>query len=194
MQCVIARALGDHAPQAAVDGEDLKHRAAAARAGVIALLAARAAVKWHVRVRGQVQQLQLVCLRAVGRFAVRADAPHQPLGDDAAQGVCDEIRLHADVQQPVDGRHGVVRMERGQNEVACDGGADGDGARLAVADLAHGDDVRVLPQNGAQAGGKRHARFFVDLALVHTRDVILHRVLQRHNVRLLRRKLLEHGA
>ena len=78
--------------------------------------------------------------------------------------------------------------------MAGDSGAHGDVGGLAVADLAHGDDVRVLTQNGAQAGGEGHAGLFVDLDLVDTVEVIFHRVLQSDQIHLLGVQLADHGV
>ena len=71
---------------------------------------------------------------------------------------------------------------------------NGNGARLSVANLTDGNDIRVLTQDGAQSCRKRHAGLFVDLALVNARNVVFHRVLQRHEVRFLICKFLQHGA
>jgi hypothetical protein len=38
-----------------------------------------------------------------------------------------------------------------KHQMAGQGGLDGDGRGLGVADFAHQHDVRILPQNGAQA-------------------------------------------
>ena len=75
-----------------------------------------------------------------------------------------------------------------------DGGPHGDGGRLAVPDLTHGDDVRVLTQDGSQAAGEGHAGLFVDLALADAGDVIFHRVLERDDVHFLAREVAEHHA
>ena len=92
-----------------------------------------------------------------------ADAARQPLGhDDVARGG-DQERLDAHVEQTADGAGGVVGVERGEDEVAGEGGLDRDLGRLVVADLAHHDDVRVLPQEGAQGRGEGQADFGLDL-------------------------------
>ena len=91
----------------------------------------------------------------------------QTLADHAPQGAGHQPGLHADVLQTVDGGDGVVGVQGREDQVAGDGCPHGDGGRLTVAYLAHGDDVRVLTQDRAQAAGKGHAGLFVDLTLVH---------------------------
>lgn len=188
-QRVVVGALADEAAQPVIDGQDLEHRAASVEAGVAALGTALAAVEGDVRIGGQLQQRQLLVGGAVGLFAVGTDAPHQPLGDDAAQGVGDKVRLHADVHQTGNGGYGVVGVQRGQHQMSGDGGADGDRTCLAVADLAHRDNIGVLAQDGAQARGKGHTGLFIDLALADAGDVVFHGVLQRHDVGLLAAQL-----
>ena len=63
--------------------------------------------------------------------------------------------------------------------MARNSSTNGNGARLSVANLTDGNDIRVLTQDGAQSCRKRHAGLFVDLALADAGDVVLHRVLQR---------------
>ena len=53
-----------------------------------------------------------------------------------------------------------------RHQVAGQRGLDGDLGRLAVADLADQDDVGVLAQDRAQAGGERQPDLCVDLDLV----------------------------
>ena len=85
-------------------------------------------------------------------------------------------------------------MQGRNDQMARNGGPDGNGGRLAVPNLTNGDDIRVLPQNGAQTGSEGHAGFLIDLALVGAGDIILHRVFQGHDVGLLVAQLLDHGA
>ena len=78
--------------------------------------------------------------------------------------------------------------------MAGDGGPHGDLGGLAVPDLADGDDVRILPQDGAETVCEGHAGLFVDLGLVHAVDVIFYRILQRHQVDLGGVDLPDHGV
>ena len=142
----------------------------------------------------QPQGLQIGLGRRIFPAALGADPPHQPLGDDAPQGARNQIGLHADVQQAVDGGGGVAGVDGGEDQVAGDGGPHGDAGGLAVPDLAHGDDVRVLAEDGAQALGEGHARLLVDLHLADAVQVVLHRVLQGDQIHLLGVELAEHGV
>ena len=121
-----------------------------------------------------------------------AHLAHEALRDDAAHAAGDEVRLHADIDETVDGGRRVVGVHGGQHQVAGDGGAHGDLGRLAVANLAHRHDVGVLAQDGAQAAGEGHARFLVDLHLVHAVDVVFHRVFQRDEVHRIGVQLADH--
>ena len=72
------------------------------------------------------QQLQLLVGGGVGPAAVGTDLPHQTLGDDALQGAGGEVGLHADVKQAVQRGRRVAGMNRGEDQVAGDGGPHGD--------------------------------------------------------------------
>lgn len=78
--------------------------------------------------------------------------------------------------------------------MAGDSGTHGDVGSFAVTDLTDGDDIRVLTQNGAQAGGEGHAGFFVDLDLVDTVEVVFHGVFQGDQVHLFGIQLADHGV
>ena len=53
--------------------------------------------------------------------------------------------------------------------------------RFAVADLPDHDDVRVMPQQGAQAGRKIQSGVQVDLNLVDAANALFNRVFHRAN-------------
>ena len=55
---------------------------------------------------------------------------------------------------------------------------------LVVADLAHHDDVRILPQDRAQAAREGQLGLRVDLRLPHAFQLIFDRILDRHDVAL----------
>ena len=74
------------------------------------------------------------------------------------------------------------------------GGPHGDLGGLAVPDFAHGDDVRVLAEDGAEDAGEGQAGFVVDLDLADAVDVIFHRVLQGHEVYFLAFQAVNHGV
>ena len=82
----------------------------------------------------------------------------------------------------MDGPRAVVRVERAQHQVPRERGLHGDLRRRHVADFADHDDVRVLPQNRTQRRAERQLPRLVDLHLVHQLDLVLDRVLDRHDV------------
>ena len=89
----------------------------------------------------------------------------------------DQERLDAHVAQAGDGAGGVVGVQRAEHHVPGQGGLDGDLGGFQVADLADQDLVGVLPQDGPQGRGERHADFGVDRHLDEAVDVVLDRVL-----------------
>ena len=119
-----------------------------------------------------------------------AEAPHQPLRDDADERARDHIRLRADVHQSRDHRRRVIGVKRREHEMARLGGLHRDLGRLRIADLADENDVGILPQDRPQRAGKRQLDLFVDLRLVDARNLVLDRILDRDDVGLFR----FHGA
>ena len=97
----------------------------------------------------------------------------------------EETRHHA---------HGVVRVERGEHEVARQSGLDGDVRRLAVADFAHEHDVRVLTQHAAEHTGERQAHRRVHVHLVDAREFVFDGVLRRNDVHVGRVEVLKAGV
>ena len=73
-------------------------------------------------------------------------------------------------------------MERGQDEVARQGGLDRDVGRLAVADLADEHDVGVLAQYRAQNTGEGKPLRDVHVALVDAWELVFDGVFSRHYV------------
>src|SRR3990170_8598327 len=63
-------------------------------------------------------------------------------------------------------------------------GVNRDAGGFFVADLADHDDVRVLPQEGAEAGGEGDPGSWIDLDLRDPRELILNGVLDRGDVDL----------
>ena len=78
--------------------------------------------------------------------------------------------------------------------MAGDGASHGDVRRFTVTDLAHGDDVRVLTKDGAEAVGKGHAGLFIDLDLVDAVHVVFHGVLQSDQVHVVLVQVVDHGV
>ena len=98
-------------------------------------------------------------------------ARHETLADDSAEGRR-EFETHLallvrreGVDDAVHALIGIVRVERGKNEVSGLGGLSGDAHRLCVAHLAYEDDVRILAQGAAESLGERGG-VYADFALV----------------------------
>ena len=134
------------------------------------------------RVRVPAQGLELRLLRDISLRALVAEPAGQALGDDAVEGAADEEGLDAHLDQTGGGRGGVVGVQGGEHEVPGEGGLDGDGRRLPVADLTQKDDVRVRAQDGAQGHGEVQPRLDVDLHLVDSGQPVLDGVLDRDDV------------
>src|SRR5215218_7171880 len=115
-------------------------------------------------------------------LALLAEQPREPLGDDAVDGRADEEGLDPHLDQAGDRARGVVRVERGEDEVAGERGLDRDLGGLAVADLADHDDVGVGAHHRAQAGREREAGLVVDLDLGEALELVLDRVLDGDDV------------
>src|SRR5436305_53213 len=186
---VDGRAAGeDQLADVVVDGHHFDQSDAAFVAGVVALLTAAALVH---RERPDLVLLEADVQQRLGldvyRFlALRADAARETLrGDELHRGRHEE-RLDAHVHQAVDGRRRVVRVQRREHEMAGERGLDGDLGGLEVADLADQDDVRILPQEGAERGGEVQADRFLHLHLVDTGQIELDRIFRGHDVHFRR--------
>ena len=108
--------------------------------------------------------------------------PHQALGEHADQARGEQERLDAHVAQARDGAGRGVGVQRREHQVAGEARLHGDLRGLEVADLADHHHVRVLAQDGAQAARESHLDLGVHLRLADAVDVVLDRVLDRHDV------------
>ena len=90
--------------------------------------------------------------------------------------------IDAEIGQPRDGARRVVRVQRGEHQVAGERGLDRDLRGLVVADLADHDHVRVLAQDGAQRLGEGEVDLRVHLRLADAGQLVLDRVLHRQHV------------
>ncbi len=100
-----------------------------------------------------------------------AEFSHEALGDDGAERGGEQVGFDAHVDQADDGAGGVVGVQRGEHEVAGEGGLDGDAGGFGVADFADHDDVGILPEQGAEGGGEGEADLLIDLELVDAGEV-----------------------
>ena len=120
------------------------------------------------------------CVVGLGRLrAVVAHAAHQALRDDAVQRRRDHVAGRAHVEQAIDGRDGVHRVQRREHQVAGDRGAQADLGGFLVAHFADQDDVRILAQRRAQDAREVEADLGVDLHLVDAVEAVFDRDLRR---------------
>ena len=93
--------------------------------------------------------------------------------------------LGADVDDPIDGLRGAVRMKCTEDEDARFRRREAKLNRFVVAHFADDDDVRRLAERGPQGGGER-LRVLADLALGdHALERLVHeldRILDRDDV------------
>src|SRR5690606_6845630 len=112
-----------------------------------------------------------------GDLAVFADAAQEALGADGDEGGGDVEGLNAHLSEAGDGRGGVVGVEGRDEQVAGEGGLDGDAGGLLVADLADEDDVGVHTQVAAQGAGEGEADLPVHLHLVDAGERVFDGIL-----------------
>jgi hypothetical protein len=144
--------------------------------------------------RADAQQREGALGRDVRRRARRARPAHQPLGDDERERGGDEERLDAHVDQAGHGGDGVVGVQGRQHQVTGEGRLQRELGGLLVADLADEDDVGVLAQDRAQPPGERQPGALLHLHLRDAPHLHLDGVLERDDVAVRRRHLLDGGV
>ena len=121
--------------------------------------------------------------RHVDHFgAVLANAADQSLRADQVDRGRHQEWLDTHVHQARDRFRRTVGVQRGKHQVARERGLDGDFRRFEVSNFADQNDVRVLPQEGAQRGGKVQADLLLHLHLVDALQLELDRIFGRHDV------------
>ncbi len=126
---------------------------------------------------GKAQAQQIIALDGNGGFALGADGPDEALGEDGLDGGGDEERLDSHVNQTCEGAGSVVGVERAEDQVPGEGGADGDLGGFEVADFADHDHVGVLAEDVAQAHGEGQADVAADGDLVDALQFVFDRLL-----------------
>ena len=111
----------------------------------------------------------------------------EALRDDADERRRQDERVDAELEEPRDRGRRVVRVKRGEDHVAGERRLQRDLRRLAVADLAHHDDVRILPEDVAERLGEAEPDLRLHGDLVERLDDDLDRILDRDDVHLGRR-------
>src|SRR6266540_3097024 len=185
--------LDDGIVEPLVQQHQLENALAALEPGALALRTARAAPQANGQVlrRRDLELLedQLGILDLL--LALVADHPDQALGQDAQETGREQVRLDPHVHQARDGPGGVVGVQGRKNQVARERGAHHQLRRFRVARFAHQDDVRVLPEQRAQAGAEGQANVFLDLRLADEPHAVFDRVFQREGAHVRRARFAE---
>ncbi len=114
--------------------------------------------------------------------AVRAQGPHQTLGQHTVERRGQQEGLYSHVAQTGNGTDGGIGVQGGEHQVAGETGLNGDLYRLQVADLPDHDHIRVLTQDRAEPAGKGHVDLGVDLRLADAVQIVFDGVLHREDV------------
>src|SRR6267378_774358 len=170
------------------DRHDLINRDTALHTREIAGRAALALVELHPPLAGRDVAVrdEALLVGGVGLPARSTYLASQALSHNQKERRRHQERGDSHVEQPRDRRRAVVRVQRGEHEVAGERGPNADLRRLEVARLTDQDDVGVLPEERAKRGGERTADPLVDLDLVHALQVVLDRILGGHDVHVRR--------
>ena len=184
-ELLFVTAGGDAVTELVVHHQDLEYADSPAVAGMVAVIAAFSVVELSSGVIVDSGQGKRRRLGRVFFLAGGADSPQKSLRDDASKAGGNQVRSDAHILQTVDGRYRVLGMNGRDHEMAGHCGAHRYLCSLAVTDLADTDDVGVLSQDRTETVGECQPDFFVDLHLSSALDVILHRILQRDQVRVL---------
>ena len=90
----------------------------------------------------------------IGRDALRAHAPHQPLRHHTQHRRVDDEGRQTKITQSRNGADGIIGMHRGQHHVPGQRGLEGDRRRLCIADFADQHDIGILPQKAYELFGR----------------------------------------
>src|SRR5271169_2169674 len=127
-------------------------------------------------------------------LAELTDKSHQALGQDAVQRRDKVVCLDSHVQESSQHVHHVVGMHGGEDQVAGEGGIDGDLCGLGVADFAHHNLVWVVPQDRPQSAGESQALFLVDWNLGNAANLVLDRILNCDQLVFVSLNLVQGGV
>ena len=137
-----------------------------------------------VAARLEVEPADEFVRRGRGAAARMAEPAHQTLRQNPAQHRGERIVLQPHVTQPRHRGGGRIRVQRRQHEPSEQGRVRGDLGGLAIADLAHHDDIRILPHDGAEELLEGQSDLLMHL---HLRDAVqpeFDRVFHRHDLAL----------
>ena len=136
----------------------------------------------------------LVRHRIIGLPAGRAQRARQPLRHHPDQRGLQQVGRHTQIQQPRDGTGRIVGVQRGDHQVPGQRRLHRHLRRFQIADLAHHDDVRILPHQRADAIGKAQIDGRLHLHLVEAVFHHLDRILDGGHIHLLRGQCPQRGV
>src|SRR5437764_4860099 len=126
--------------------------------------------------------------------AICANLPHQTLRARHQNRARNQERLDPHVVQTRDRAGGVISMQSRKHLVTGQRRFHRDVGGLVVANFTHHHDVGVLPQDRAQGRGKIQTDIIAHRDLIDSAELILDRVLHRHDVVLRIVQLLQNGV
>src|SRR5262249_8203787 len=147
------------------------------------------------RAGGTVKKLDLISLKIglaqligtglVAHLATGAQQAYQALGKDRRHGVGQQVRLHAEIDEPADSRNAVLGVQGSENHVAGLSSLTCDLRGFLITDFADVDDIRILSEDTAQLGGEGLAGARVNLDLRYIIDAVFNRVFHGDDVHLV---------
>ena len=180
-QLRFGRLAVDEFSQGGRHAQQLKNAGAPQVAGFGASLAAPSVEEREIGLL-TVQALQQFMRGLVFLPAPPANLPKQALGHDQVYRGADQVRVHAQVQQPRHGSGGAVGVKGGKQQVAGHGSVEGDVGRFEVANFTDQEHVGVLAQDRAQAGGKCEPSLVVHLYLGNACQLDFNRIFHGDDV------------
>ena len=123
--------------------------------------------------------LKFILLGMIGFLAGGAKGADQPLRQHAQQGIGEGEGVDPHVQEPDDRLRRVVRVQRGEDQMARGGGVHAHLRRLVIPHLAHHDDIGIGPEKGAHGVAEIETDLVVDLNLTDPLLGDLHGILHR---------------
>ncbi len=130
----------------------------------------------------------------VDLLALGAEDADEALGEECTDRGGDEEGLHAHVDETHDAADGVVGVEGGEDQVAGEGGADGDFRRFEVAHFPDHDDIGVATEDGTKAGGEGEVDFGADGDLDDAGEFVFDGVFDGDDAAVLSVELGEEGV
>src|ERR1035437_5551125 len=139
------------------------------------------------------KQLQLMRLDLPLGLAGGAKYPHESLGNHEPDERLQLVTIHPQPVEAVQGLNGVVRVQRGEDEVSGFSGRHRQLGRIFVTHFTDKHYVRVLPEALADRVWKRDALLRFDLDLGEAADPVFDGVFDSYYLRVLGIEMLQDG-